>query len=178
MDLHWFSTKINITRTRDYQRRDRDLAVYRARMDRASELTKSLITTSDSWYKLSSLATATLNEKKTQEFQSLAMPLIKETAFSRINLAIILFDPQFRTLRDLLRPSLGEKLYTSLKDSTKRITSFNEKTYNLLPSDPDIVDQVQFISVEGKIIGDELVSVANGFADAFAALDNELTKES
>ncbi|MBT7783490.1 MAG: hypothetical protein HN741_11285, partial [Anaerolineae bacterium] len=50
--------------TRKYQRLDRDLAVYRSRMDKASELTRSMIEASDKWFKFAGLAKAFLDEDK------------------------------------------------------------------------------------------------------------------
>jgi hypothetical protein len=163
--------------SRQYQRKDRDLAVYRARMDRASELTKSLIETSDKWYLLASLAKATIDEGKTQEFQALGFSLLQQAVGTRINLAFILYDPQFRTLRDILRPEVAKKLYDSLKTSSSQIQVFHDNTYYMQPTDPNIKDKVRLVFEDGKKIGDKLVATADLFADAFAELDQSLTKD-
>ena len=163
--------------TRAYQRLDRDLAVYRGRMDKASELTRSLIDASDKWFKLASLAKAYLDEGKASEFQtaSLKSEVYQGAMESKIQLAYILYDPQFRTLRDLLTPDISKKLYTLLKSSSSEIVDFVDKTYFMEPNDRNIVDKVQYVASQAKKIGESLTNVADNFADAFALLDQKLS---
>jgi len=163
--------------SREYQRADRDISTYRARMERASHLTESLITSSDWWYKLASLAKATLDEKQPAQFFSRGLELIAEAARTRLHLAIILYDPQYRTLRDLLPEGIAKRIYDALKSSSVRVQAFHETTYWMVPTDPDILRQLDFVYNEGKAIEDDLVAVADTFADAFAFLDRTLTKE-
>jgi len=165
--------------TRRYERLDRDLSVYRTRMDKASELTRSLIETADKWAKLASFAKAMLDEGKAREFQALSfqLKLFQDAVETKRSPTIILYDPQFRTLRDLLAPEIAKKLYNSLKDSSSQIQVFVDKTYYMQPTDTDIDDQVRFIYEQGIKIADGLVLVADYFADAFAALDRKLTRD-
>jgi len=164
--------------TRRYQRMDRDLSAYRARMDKASELTASLVTSSDWWYKLAALAKATLDENKPREFFASGLRLIAEAARTKLQLAVILYDPQFRTLRDLLPENVAKEVYDSLKSSASRVQAFHEQTYDMEPTDPDLEQRLDTVYREGKEIGDTLVAVADKFADAFAFLDRTLTQES
>ncbi|HLE03590.1 MAG TPA: hypothetical protein VI729_03130 [Anaerolineales bacterium] len=163
--------------TRQYQRMDRDLSVYRTRMERASQLTASLIMSSDWWFKLASLAKATIDDHRPQEFFRHSEQLTAEGFKTKPQLALILYDPQFRTLRDLLPEAIGKKIYDSLKASSLRIQAFHEKTYSMEPSSPTLIQQLTFVHEEGKEIGDALVTAADLFADAFAYLDRQLTKQ-
>jgi hypothetical protein len=178
----WFFTgsqqRSILRETRLYQKKDRDLVVNRTRMERASGFTKSLIESSDNWYKLAGLAKATLDDGKPQAFQSLALPLLQKATLTSTEIAVILHDPQFRTLRNLLPPEIDKKLYDALKASSTSVVAFNLKTYNMHPTDQNIADQVKFVYEEAARIGDEIVEVADRFADAFAMLDKELTHES
>jgi hypothetical protein len=163
--------------TRQYQRMDRDLSVYRTRMEKASQLTASLIMSSDWWYKLASLAKACIDDHRPQEFFRHSEPLLAEGFKTKPQLALILYDPQFRTLRDLLPEAIGKKIYDSLKASSLKIQGFHEKTYSMEPSSPTLIQQLTFIHEEGKEIGDDLVTAADQFGDAFAYLDQQLTKQ-
>jgi hypothetical protein len=165
--------------TRKYQRLDRDLAVYRSRMDKASELTRSMIEASDKWFKFAGLAKAFLDEDKASEFQAASQKseVYQGAMESKLHLALILHDPQFRTLRDLLSPDISENLYAMLRSSSSKIVDFIDATYFMEPTDKNIVDKVKYVASQAQQIGESLTSVADKFADAFAVLDQKLSNE-
>jgi hypothetical protein len=166
--------------TRKYERLDRDLAVYRARMDKASEFTRGLMDAADKWGKLSRLAKALLDEGQASSFQVLSQQTgVYQEAMEAKRLPLqMLYDPQFRTLRDLLPPEIAKKLYDSLKASSSLTIKLIDNTYFMEPGDKNVADGVQQFSTQGLKIADSLVQTADLFADAFAALDRKLAKES
>ncbi len=164
--------------THEYQRKDRELAVHRARMDRATNVTKTIIEASDHWFKLASLAMATRDNGQASEFQQFAGPLLRDVTISKLNLAVILYDPQFRALRKLLDPNANMKISDSLIATEKASRVFFNRYYHMQPTDPDIDKQVQNVLDDSRDIADKLVEAASAIADSFATLDQHLAESS
>lgn len=174
------SQQLTIVReTRKYQRKDRDLAIFRIRMDKASELTKALVLNGNKWMSLSSLAFAILDLdiKDIQSQEENLLSIYKEVGETRSNIHFIIYDPQYRALRNLLEKRSAEKLDAALKESALQTQSFFSKTMNIDFSNPNIKTDIKYISEEAKNIGYKLIDVTNLFANAFAELDTLLTTD-
>lgn len=176
----WFYTAIRqraiLQETREYQRKDRELTTSRARMDKATSLTKSIIEASDHWYKLAAFAQATVDEGAAKQFQSMAEPLLRNASFSKLNLAVIMYDPQFRSLRNQLDKSVSEKIGRALVASEEKIKEFFAQTYWMQATDSDVDEKVKFIAEAAGGIGHSLVEAANELSNAFASLDESLAR--
>ncbi len=147
-------------------------------MDRATNITKTIIEASDHWYKLASLAMATVGDGKASEFQQMALPLLREVTISKLNLAVILYDPQFRALRKLLDTNANRIISDSLIATEKASREFFNRYYGIQPTDPDIDEQVQRVLIDSRDIADKLVDAASALADSFATLDQHLADSS
>jgi len=164
---------------RNYQRRDRDLSVYRARMGKASRLTRTLIETSDIYYKFGSLADATAGEGAVGEtfFRIQGEVLIREVPKAALELAIILYDPEYRVLRNLLAELNEEKskeLYSGIRAQAAKAADFSTRAGAIKWGGESVQEDLEYLAEKGHELGDEQTALANIAGDGFARLDEVL----
>ena len=175
----WRTQRAIQKQARGYQRRDRDLAVYRARMEKASQLTRTLLENSDHYYKFSALAKTALGLGRSgvQFFQSAGLELLQERPRIRLEMTMILYDPEYRTLRDLLPERISKPVYDGVRNHAKGASDFSARAENIDWNGPNVQVDIQYLEQKGAELGDELTELADKFGDAFAHLDVILRSE-
>lgn len=171
----WRTQKAIQREAHDYQRRDQNLGVYQARMEKASQITRTLIEASDAYYQLAALAEVGM--ELGLDFFKRGPLSIGATQKARLELAIILYDPEFRTLRDLMPEEHRKKVYGHLVDYAKRVQEFSARAQNLELNSPDLEQEIRYIRDESAAIGDDVVAIADEFGDVLAHLDKLLATD-
>ncbi|MFQ5944160.1 MAG: hypothetical protein ACE5JF_11455 [Anaerolineales bacterium] len=144
-------------------------------MEKASQITRTLIEASDAYSQLASLAEVGM--ELGLDLFSCGPLTIGATQKARLELAIILYDPEFRTLRDLMPEEHRKKVNGHLVDNAKRVQEFSARAQNLEPDTPDLEQEIRHIHNESAAIGDDVVGIADESGDVLAHLDKLLATD-
>jgi hypothetical protein len=156
------------------------LNVYRSRIEKVSEGTRALIIYGDNVYKFGSLAHSVIQGDPWNDH--MGKIIMNDLIKARLERDIVLYDPQFRTLRDNLPEHIGESLYSDIR----ALVPLANEMHDLLPlideTDPnnfpnDFVALMASIYLECVRIGDYVVELTNTFSNAFAHVDRLMAGE-
>lgn len=159
---------------RDYQRKDRDIAVYRAHMDYASRLVQHLLEAEDAFTAMATFADLAVKGEIANFFVQGGTDAIHRYHQSRQRLKFVILDPKFKVLRDRLPERISKDIYDRFKANAGMILEFNKRFGDLDQNIPDLLAELEALRNEAIKIGDDLFKVADKFGDAFAYLDKLL----
>ncbi len=107
------------------------------------------------------------------DFEEAGRLLVTEGPKS-IELAKVLYDPSFRSMRDLLPEDHAKRLFDSLKGSSEQAAAFHAWATGINPLTPRLSDVLKEAANRALEVARGMIRTADMFADAFAVLDKRL----
>ena len=87
----------------------------------------------------------------------------------------VLYDPSFRSLRDLLPGDHSKRVYDSLKESSDMAVAFHAWAGTLSPRTPNLPEALTDAANRAIAVARAMIRTADVIADAFAILDKRLS---
>ena len=150
------------------QRIEREVAVFRERLTTVRTITSTLLDQMSLYVELVAMVlsgTFNLNE---------GGALILRLNEKSLDLVKILYDPQFRAIRDLLPEDHSKTVYDQLKKATDLSSKFHADAVPLGTVKPITAANLQELAARALAVSREYIVTANLFADSFAVLDRNL----
>ena len=128
---------------RDYQRKDRDIAVYRAHMDYASKLVQHLLEAEDAFTALATFADLAVKGEIADFLDQGGTVAMRSYHQARERLKFVLLDPKFKVLRDQLPERISKDIYDRFKANAGLILEFSERFGDLDPDTTDLLSELE-----------------------------------
>jgi len=156
--------------TRKSQQLERELAVFRERMATVRDITSTLLEESASYHELIAMLVSGHFNFDT------GANLIQQLNTKGLELAKSLYDPAFRSIRDLLPEEHAERLYNQLKKASEMGAAYHASAVGINPLTPRLDEVLRESANQALEVSKQLIKTADMFADAFAFLDKTLAK--
>jgi len=151
------------------QRLERELAVFRERLALVRGITDGLLEQSNLYMKLVAMFLA-----PGFDFEEAGALLLNEGP-STFQVPKVLYDPSFRSLRDLLPGDHSKRVYDSLKESSDMAAAFHAWAGTLSPLTPNLPEALTDAANRAIAVARAMIRTADVIADAFAILDKRLS---
>jgi hypothetical protein len=148
---------------------ERELGVFRIRLETIRGITSLLIEQSSLYHKIIAMVITS-----TFTFE-VGGDIVAELNKKGLELGKLLYDPAFRSLRDQLPEEHAKLLFDQLKGTTDSATEFHTLAASVTPATPDLPDRLDSLAEKALSVARQMISTAGMFADAFAALDKRLS---
>ena len=156
--------------TRKSQRLERELAVFRERLTTVRNITSTLLEESALYLELITMLVSSHFDFDT------GANLIQKLNTKGLELAKNLYDPAFRSIRDLLPEEHAKRLYNQLKKASEMGTAYHASAVGLNPLTPRLEEALRQSANQALEVSKQLIKTADMFADAFAFLDRTLAE--
>lgn len=154
--------------TRKSQNLDRELAVFRERLNVIRGINATLIDLTEPYSQLYALINS---GQFTMDTGSAAL---QSGGTSAQDLYKILYDPAFRSMLEMLPDSNCDAVYAKMENMRRMISEFHASALGLYPSNPDFGAKLAVLSSGAFSVVHELKSTAELLANEFAFLDKSL----